>query len=61
MILTFFNAETRPRSCLVFVNPDGGAKKGLKIWTDKVEPLFRLAGVTLDVVGNYLFNITFNL
>ncbi|XP_046623003.1 ceramide kinase isoform X1 [Neodiprion virginianus] len=35
----------RPRKIMVFVNPIGGKKKGLKIWESDVQPLLAIAGV----------------
>lgn len=35
----------RPKKILVFVNPFGGKKRGLKIWKKEVAPLFDIAGI----------------
>lgn len=35
----------RPRNLLVIVNPYGGAREAMQLWTKKVEPVFSLAGV----------------
>ncbi|XP_076243330.1 ceramide kinase [Calliopsis andreniformis] len=35
----------RPRKILLFVNPFGGKKKGLKIWEKDVQPLMTIAGI----------------
>ena len=37
----------------MFVNPESGHKKGLKIYNKKVAPLFKLCGIHTDVVGMY--------
>ncbi|CAI7868707.1 unnamed protein product, partial [Closterium sp. NIES-54] len=49
-ILSLLRADPeRPRSLLVFVNPIGGRKKGLKTW-EAVRPVFDRAGVAVQVV-----------
>lgn len=40
----------RPRRLLVFVNPAGGAGKGLHIYEQNAEPLFQLAGIETQVI-----------
>ncbi|XP_058809040.1 ceramide kinase isoform X2 [Phymastichus coffea] len=40
----------RPRKILLFVNPYGGKRKGLRIWEKRVAPLMQLAGVEAKVV-----------
>ncbi|KAF7393296.1 hypothetical protein HZH66_009129 [Vespula vulgaris] len=35
----------RPRKVMLFVNPIGGKKKGLKIWEKDVQPLMTIAGI----------------
>ncbi|XP_035233366.1 ceramide kinase-like isoform X2 [Stegodyphus dumicola] len=40
----------RPKSLLIFINPYGGKKKGVKIFERKVSPLFHLAGIESHVV-----------
>lgn len=41
---------SRPRNLLLFVNPYGGNKKGLKIYEKYVKPLFGIAGIDTKVV-----------
>ena len=43
----------RPKSLLVFINPFGGKKKARKVYKDKVSPLFKLAGIDTDNIGEY--------
>lgn len=40
----------RPKRLLVFVNPAGGAGKGVHIYQQNAEPLFQLAGIYTEVV-----------
>ncbi|CAH1784406.1 unnamed protein product [Owenia fusiformis] len=42
--------ENRPKRLLLFVNPYGGKKRGPKIYAEKIEPLFELAKIQVDVV-----------
>lgn len=35
----------RPRKVMLFVNPIGGKKKGIKIWEKDVQPLMTIAGI----------------
>ena len=44
--------SSRPRHLLVFVNPFGGKKRAPKVF-EKVRPFFDLAGITLDVIGEF--------
>ncbi|KAF9053226.1 ATP-NAD kinase-like domain-containing protein [Panaeolus papilionaceus] len=39
----------RSRNLLVLINPFGGVKKGVSIFHKKVEPIFKLAGCTLQI------------
>lgn len=39
----------RPKRLLVFVNPFGGKKRGLKIYEKAVKPLFDIAGIEVDL------------
>ena len=41
----------------MFVNPESGHKKGLKIYNKKVAPLFKLCGIHTDVVGMYTIDL----
>ncbi|XP_054709891.1 ceramide kinase-like [Uloborus diversus] len=41
---------TRPKRLLIFVNPYGGKKKGVKIFEQKVSPILLLAGIEAHVV-----------
>ena len=43
-------SEGRPKRLLVFINPFGGVGKAEKVFSEKVKPLFDLAGVACDVV-----------
>ncbi|XP_059153792.1 ceramide kinase-like [Physella acuta] len=40
----------RPKRLLVFINPFGGKKKAVKIFNEKVRPLFELAGIYSEVI-----------
>ncbi|KOX79352.1 Ceramide kinase [Melipona quadrifasciata] len=40
----------RPRKILLFVNPFGGKKKGLKIWEKDVQPLMTIAGIDTKIL-----------
>uniref|UniRef100_A0A8C8ZDR0 Ceramide kinase n=1 Tax=Prolemur simus TaxID=1328070 RepID=A0A8C8ZDR0_PROSS len=42
---------SRPKHLLVFINPFGGKGKGKRIYEQKVAPLFTLASITTDVIG----------
>jgi len=44
------NFTPRPKSLLVFVNPYGGRRKAKEIFQTIVEPVFKLAGISLTVV-----------
>ncbi|XP_018352225.1 PREDICTED: ceramide kinase [Trachymyrmex septentrionalis] len=35
----------RPRKIMLFINPTGGKKKGVKIWEKDVQPLMTIAGI----------------
>ncbi|RLU21065.1 hypothetical protein DMN91_007681 [Ooceraea biroi] len=35
----------RPRKVMIFINPFGGKKKGVKIWEKDVQPLMTIAGI----------------
>ena len=35
---------------MVFVNPFGGKKKGLKIWEKQVQPLMAIAGIETKLI-----------
>lgn len=41
----------RPKRLLVFINPIGGRKLGRKIYTEQVQPLFELANIKVDIIG----------
>nr|UVW99766.1 ceramide kinase [Sogatella furcifera] len=50
VIKTFLKGFTqRPKNLLIFVNPFGGKKRGLKIYEKKVKPLLDLAGIKVDL------------
>ncbi|XP_074593043.1 ceramide kinase [Brevipalpus obovatus] len=40
----------RPKRLMVFVNPYGGKRRGPKIYSHKVLPLFKIAGCTVDCI-----------
>uniref|UniRef100_A0A915NZ06 DAGKc domain-containing protein n=1 Tax=Meloidogyne floridensis TaxID=298350 RepID=A0A915NZ06_9BILA len=40
----------RPKHLLVFINPFGGKGKANGIWTDEVEPFFKLANITYELI-----------
>jgi len=42
--------KNRPKRLLLFVNPYGGKKKGLKIYEKHVKPLFVMAGIESNVI-----------
>ncbi|PPQ80171.1 hypothetical protein CVT24_006567, partial [Panaeolus cyanescens] len=44
-----YDGVKRSRTLLVLVNPHGGVKKGVAIFHKKVEPIFKLAGCTLQI------------
>ncbi|XP_012278630.1 ceramide kinase [Orussus abietinus] len=44
------NISQRPRKILIFVNPYGGKKKGLKIWEKEVQPLLKIAEIESRVI-----------
>lgn len=39
----------RPKHLLMFVNPFGGRRRGLKIYKDVVKPLLDVAGIAVDL------------
>ena len=41
----------RPKQLLVYINPYGGKRQGKRIYEQKVAPLFSLASISTDVVG----------
>ena len=50
-IITFFSGFNRPKRLLVFINPVGGRKLGRKIYMEQVQPLFELANIKVDIIG----------
>ncbi|XP_013417382.1 ceramide kinase isoform X1 [Lingula anatina] len=40
----------RPKHLLTFINPFGGKRKAVKIYEEKIEPLFYLAGIASEVI-----------
>ena len=42
--------KNRPKRLLLFVNPYGGKRKGLKIYEKHVKPLFLVAGIEANVI-----------
>jgi ceramide kinase len=42
--------KNRPKRLLLFVNPYGGKRKGLKIYEKQVKPLFVVAGIETNVI-----------
>ncbi|KAJ8306454.1 hypothetical protein KUTeg_016999 [Tegillarca granosa] len=42
--------KCRPKRLLVLINPASGRKKGVKIFRDKMAPLFRLCQIETDVI-----------
>jgi len=42
--------KNRPKRLLLFVNPYGGKKKGVKIYEKHVKPLFVMAGIDANVI-----------
>ena len=49
----FFPVFNRPQKLTVFVNPFSGKKKAVKIYREKVLPLFELADVKVTLIGKY--------
>lgn len=50
-IQNYLNGFTyRPRKMMVFVNPFGGKRKGLKIWEKQVQPLMMIAGIEIKLI-----------
>ena len=47
----FILGFNRPRRLLVFINPVGGRKLGRTIYTEQVQPLFELANIKVDIIG----------
>lgn len=47
-------ATGRPQRLAVIINPNSGKKQGCKVFTKKIQPLFRLCGVECDVYGKSL-------
>lgn len=43
------NEECRPKSLTVFINPIGGFKRGVRLYNDKISPIFELAGIKSNV------------
>ena len=48
----FFLEFERPKKLLIFINPVGGRKQANKIYKEKVNPLFTLADIKQDVIGD---------
>ena len=46
-----FSGFNRPKRLLVFINPVGGRKLGCKIYMEQVQPLFELANIKVDIIG----------
>ncbi|KAM0727928.1 Ceramide kinase [Formica fusca] len=40
----------RPRKVMLFINPIGGKKKGVKIWEKDVQPLMTIAGIETKIM-----------
>ncbi|KAH0950646.1 hypothetical protein HN011_000416 [Eciton burchellii] len=40
----------RPRKVMLFINPIGGKKKGVKIWEKDVQPLMTIAGIEMKMM-----------
>ena len=49
--MVFILGFKRPKRLLIFINPVGGRKQANKIFKEKVNPLFSLAGIKQDVIG----------
>ena len=50
-VMFIFAEFNRPKRLIVFINPHSGKERGPKLYQNKVAPLFELAGITTDVVG----------
>lgn len=47
-------AETkRPKRVLVMINPNGGNRTARKDFRNIVEPVFRLSGMTMDIICKF--------
>lgn len=40
----------RPRKVMLFINPIGGKKNGVRIWEKDVQPLMTIAGIETKVI-----------
>ncbi|XP_066997111.2 ceramide kinase [Anabrus simplex] len=49
-IRNYLNSLDRPKRLLLFVNPYGGKRKGIKIYEKHVKPLFSIAGMDANVM-----------
>ena len=55
-IISRWTELNRPRSLLVFLNPIAGKKKALKMYREKVAPLFEIARITTTVIQTERLN-----
>jgi len=60
-LIIFTGSVSRPKKLLVFVNPYGGKKRGLKIFKTQMEPLLLISGVSCTMVLTEATNHAFNM
>ena len=53
VFLPCFIEFNRPKKLLIFVNPYGGKRQAPKIFRNKVRPLFELARIEMEVIGEF--------
>lgn len=54
-LLDFSN---RPKSLKILLNPQSHKKEATQVYSEKVEPLLKIAGIKTDVTSKYFQDIT---